>query len=243
MTIQQELRQKLRPWDWFVLGVAVLSLALVIIETFVLLSPATFHALVVVDRLACGIFLVDVIVRWRREGWSRGFWKWGWLDVLASIPFDAAFRTLQLVRIYRIIRVLRALYKLQEVATGTSLTEKLLALPGVAFVMVLFSTTLMLEAERHAPDATIKTGGDALWWALTTVTTVGYGDTYPVTGEGRVIAAVLMLVGIALFGSMSAIITSKLILPKETKDHEEMRREMRALHAEIKELREELRKK
>ena len=243
MTIQQELRQKLRPWDWFVLGVAVLSLALVIIETFVLLSPATFHALVVVDRFACGIFLVDVVVRWRREGWSRGFWKWGWLDVLASIPFDAAFRTLQLVRIYRIIRVLRALYKLQEVATGTSLTEKLLALPGVAFVMVLFSTTLMLEAERHAPDATIKTGGDALWWALTTVTTVGYGDTYPVTGEGRVIAAVLMLVGIALFGSMSAIITSKLILPKETKDHEEMRREVRALHAEIKELREELRKK
>jgi voltage-gated potassium channel len=243
MTIQQELRQKLRPWDWFVLGMAVLSLALVIIETFVLLSPATFHALVVVDRLACGIFLVDVIVRWRREGWSRGFWKWGWLDVLASIPFDAAFRTLQLVRIYRIIRVLRALYKLQEVATGTSLTEKLLALPGVAFVMVLFSTTLMLEAERHAPDATIKTGGDALWWALTTVTTVGYGDTYPVTGEGRVIAAVLMLVGIALFGSMSAIITSKLILPKETKDHEEMRREVRALHAEIKELRDEMRKK
>ncbi|GBL30793.1 voltage-gated potassium channel [Opitutia bacterium] len=243
MTIQQELRQKLRPWDWFVLGVAVLSLALVIIETFVLLSPATFHALVVVDRFACGIFLVDVVVRWRREGWSRGFWKWGWLDVLASIPFDAAFRTLQLVRIYRIIRVLRALYKLQEVATGTSLTEKLLALPGVAFVMVLFSTTLMLEAERHAPDATIKTGGDALWWALTTVTTVGYGDTYPVTGEGRVIAAVLMLVGIALFGSMSAIITSKLILPKETKDHEEMRREVRALHAEIKELRDEMRKK
>ncbi len=243
MTIQQELRQKLRPWDWFVLGVAVLSLVLVLIETFVALSPEVMHRLVVVDRSACCVFFLDVIIRWRREGWSRGFWKWGWIDLLASIPFDLAFRTLQLVRIYRIIRVLRALYKLQEVATGTSLTEKLLALPGVAFVMVLFSTTLMIEAERHAPDATIKTGGDALWWALTTVTTVGYGDTYPVTGEGRVIAAVLMLVGIALFGSMSAIITSKLILPKETKDHEEMRREVRALHAEIKELREELRKK
>jgi voltage-gated potassium channel len=243
MTIHQELRQKLRPWDWFVLGVAVLSLVLVLIETFVALPPEVMHRLVVIDRSACGVFFLDVIIRWRREGWSRGFWKWGWIDLLASIPFDLAFRTLQLVRIYRIVRVLRALYKLQEVATGTSLTEKLLALPAVAFVMVLFSTTLMIEAERHAPDATIKTGGDALWWALTTVTTVGYGDTYPVTGEGRVIAAVLMLVGIALFGSMSAIITSKLILPKETKDHEEMRREMRALHAEIKELREELRKK
>ena len=70
-----------------------------------------------------------------------------------------------------------------------------------------------------------------------------YGDVVPVTGEGRVIAAVLMLVGIALFGSMSAIITSKLILPKETRDHEEMRREMRALHAEIKELRDEIRRR
>jgi len=84
---------------------------------------------------------------------------------------------------------------------------------------------------------------DVLYFTTVTVTTVGYGDIVPVTGEGRVIAAVLMLVGIALFGSMSAIITSKLILPKETKDHEEMRREVRALHAEIKELRDELRKK
>jgi len=61
--------------------------------------------------------------------------------------------------------------------------------------------------------------------------------------QRRVITAALMLVGVARFGSMSAIITSKLTLPKETKDHEEMRREMRALHAEIKELRDEMRNK
>jgi voltage-gated potassium channel len=241
--IHHELKEKLRPWDWFVLAIAIVSLLLVVVETFANMSAETLHRLTLVDRVACGIFLLDVVIRWRREGWSRGFWKWGWVDLLASIPFDAAFRTLQVVRIYRIVRVIRALYKLQEVATGTSLTEKLLALPGIAFVMVLFSTNLILEAERGAPGSTIRTGGDALWWALTTVTTVGYGDTVPVTGEGRVIAAVLMLVGIALFGSMSAIITSKLILPKETKDHEEMRREMRALHAEIKELRDELRRR
>lgn len=241
--IHQELKEKLRPWDWFVLAVAIVSLLLVVLETFVVLSPETLHRLTLVDRGACAIFLLDVVIRWRREGWSRGFWKWGWVDLLASIPFDAAFRTLQVVRIYRIVRVIRALYKLQEVATGTSLTEKLLALPGIAFVMVLFSTSLILEAERGVPGSSIKTGADALWWALTTVTTVGYGDTVPITGEGRVIAAVLMLVGIALFGSMSAIITSKLILPKETRDHEEMRREMKALHAEIKELRDELRRR
>jgi len=104
------------------------------------------------------------------------------------------------------------------------LNEKLLALPGVALVMVFFSTMLMVVVERGAAGATIRTGGDALWRALTTVTTVGYGDTYPVTAEGRIIAAVLMLIGIALFGSRSAIVTSKLILPKETRDHEDLRK-------------------
>ena len=134
------------------------------------------------------------------------------------------------------------LYKLQELTTGTTLNERLLALPGMALVLIIFSTALIVEAERHAPGANIRSGGDALWWALTTVTTVGYGDTYPVTTEGRIIAAGLMFVGIALFGSISAIVTSKLILPKETRDHEELRREIRSLHAEIRELREQMRK-
>ena len=72
--------------------------------------------------------------------------------------------------------------------SGTSLNEKLLALPGIALVMVLFSTMLIVEVERSAPNATIKTGGDALWWALTTVTTVtstdpeGKARTYSISG-------------------------------------------------------------
>ena len=219
------------------------SLLLVLVETFLVFSAQTMAVFRWIDNAACAVFFTDVLVRWRRAGWAAEFWRWGWLDLLAAIPFDVAFRTLQLIRVYRIVRVLRVLYKLQELTTGTTLNERLLALPGIAVVMIVFSTALMVEAERHAPGATIKSGGDALWWALTTVTTVGYGDTYPVTTEGRIIAAGLMLVGIALFGSISAIVTSKLILPKETKDHEELRREVRALHEDIRELREELKKK
>lgn len=241
--LHDELKVRLNGWDWIVFVVALGALLLVLLETFMVLSAPTLAVFRWIDNAACGIFFIDVLVRWRRMGWSAEFWRWGWVDLLAAIPFDAAFRTLQILRVYRILRVLRILYKLQELTTGTTLNERLLALPGVALVMIVFSTALMVQAERHAPGATIKSGGDALWWALTTVTTVGYGDTYPVTTEGRIIAAGLMLVGIALFGSISAIVTSKLILPKETKDHEEMRREVRALHAEIKELREELRKK
>ena len=240
MKNDEELRQRLNPWDWLVLVVAVVSLLLVVLETFLHIPPGVLSVLRTVDTLSCLVFLTDVFVRWRREKYAASYWRWAWIDVLASIPFEPAFRSLQAIRIYRFIRLVRVLKKLSTLTSGTSLNEKLLALPGVALVMVLFSTMLMVEVERSAPNATIKTGGDALWWALTTVTTVGYGDTYPVTTEGRIIASVMMLVGIALFGSMSAIVTSKLILPKETRDHEELRKELRELHAEIKELRRHL---
>jgi voltage-gated potassium channel len=238
MKIDEQLRQRLNPWDWFVLVVAVVSLFLVLLETFLHIPPSLLPLLRDIDRLSCLVFLADIVVRWRREKWAAACW--GWIDLLASIPFDPAFRSLQAIRIYRVIRLIRILKKLNTLTSGTSLNEKLLALPGVALVMVLFSTMLMVEVERSAPNATIRTGGDALWWALTTVTTVGYGDTFPVTTEGRIIAALLMLIGIALFGSMSAIVTSKLILPKETRDHEELRQEIRSLHADIKELRRHL---
>jgi len=113
-------------------------------------------------------------------------------------------------------------------------------MPGITLVMILFSTTLIVEVERKAPNALIKNGGDAVWWALSTITTVGYGDIYPVTTEGRFIAAGLMMVGIALFGSISAFVTSKIILPREERDHEGELKEIRALHKEIKELRQTL---
>jgi voltage-gated potassium channel len=240
MKTDEELRQRLNPWDWLVLVVAVVSLLLVVLETFLHIPPGVLSVLRTVDTLSCLVFLADVFVRWRREKFAASYWRWAWIDVLASIPFEPAFRSLQAIRIYRFIRLVRVLRKLSTLTSGTSLNEKLLALPGVTLVMVLFSTMLMVEVERSAANATIKSGGDALWWALTTVTTVGYGDTYPVTTEGRIIASVMMLIGIALFGSMSAIVTSKLILPKETRDHEELRHEIRSLHAEIRELRRHL---
>ena len=69
----------------------------------------------------------------------------------------------------------------------------------------------MLDAERNYPDASITTFGDALWWACTTITTVGYGDRYPVSVTGRFIAVALMLGGIALLGTITATIASWLV--------------------------------
>jgi len=240
MSIDKGLQEKLKAWDWSVLVVSVISLVLIIWETFVPPPPDTLNQFILIDRYACAIFMIDVLVRWRRMNWSRKYWKWGWVDVLAAIPLDSAFRAMQAIRIYRFVRLARIIYKFKGVTKGTTLNEKLLAMPGITLVVILISTTLIVEVESKAPNAMIKNGGDAIWWALSTVTTVGYGDMYPVTTQGRFIAAVLMLVGIALFGSISAFVTSKIILPKEDRDHEGEMREIRALHKEVKELRQTL---
>ncbi len=240
MRIDKELQEKLKIWDWSVLVVSVISLALLIWETFVTLPPDTLNQFILIDRYACAIFMVDVLVRWRRMEWRKKYWKWGWLDVLAAIPLDGAFRAIQAIRIYRFVRLARIIYKFKGVTKDTTLNEKLLAMPGITLVLILISTTLIVEVEKSDPKAMIVTGGDAIWWALSTVTTVGYGDMYPVTTAGRFIAAGLMLVGIALFGSISAFVTSKIILPKEMRDHEGELREIRALHKEVKELRQTL---
>ena len=79
---------------------------------------------------------------------------------------------------------------------------------GTVTLVGFVAALAVLDAERDAPDASITTFGDALWWTITTISTVGYGDRYPVTAEGRVVAGALMVAGIALLGVVTASIAS-----------------------------------
>ena len=75
--------------------------------------------------------------------------------------------------------------------------------------LVLYTSALaVFEAERSAPGSTILTFEDAFWWSLVTVTTVGYGDSFPVTSDGRGVAILLMFVGIGLFSTLTAILAA-----------------------------------
>ena len=88
------------------------------------------------------------------------------------------------------------------------------------FLLVFVSSLAMLEAERRYPDALIVTFGDALWWACTTITTVGYGDFYPVSFTGRCIAVAMMVGAIALLGTITATIASLLVERVSERDEE-----------------------
>jgi voltage-gated potassium channel len=126
-----------------------------------------------------------------------------WYDVaLISLPM---LRPLRLLRVVALVRVL-------DRSAANSLAGKALVYAfGAAGVAMSLSALAVLDAERGSPGANIETFGDAIWWAATTVTTVGYGDRFPVTTTGRTVAFVLMLVGIGLVGTVTASVASWMI--------------------------------
>lgn len=125
--------------------------------------------------------------------------------------YDVALIALPLLRPLRLLRLL-ALVRILDRSAASSLAGRVLVYAtGTAAMAVGLGALAILDAERDSADANLSNFGDSLWWAATTVTTVGYGDFYPVTSEGRVVAVVLMLVGIGLVGSVTAAVATWMI--------------------------------
>lgn len=192
------------------------------------------------DTFACAIFFADFLVSLRRapDKW-RYLRTWGWLDLVSSIPtFDMA-RWGRAARIARLLRLLRGI-KAAAVLTDALLTRRrqsaFLAASLTLLLLVITASILVLVVETD-PASNIKSAEDALWWSVTTITTVGYGDRFPVTTEGRGIAVLLMAAGVGVFGVLSGLLASWFIEPTRTaEERDEDLEELRALRAEIAEL-------
>lgn len=208
--------ERLNRFDLLVLGLSVWVLIALPAPLIFDLSEEASKILDWADLVVCLIFMADFFARlWRAPDKAR-FMRWGWIDFIASIPAIDAFRWARIARLARILRLLRA-FKSAKTFLSFALHRKADAAfaiaAAVAFVALTFGSVTILEVEASHPDANIKTGADALWWAFVTVTTVGYGDFYPVTGEGRFIAVGLMLIGIGLFGTFSGALASMILSP------------------------------
>jgi voltage-gated potassium channel len=166
------------------------------------------------DNAICLVFLIDffLMLHWANNKW-RYFFTWGWIDLLSSIPLPP----LQFARLARIVRILRLS---RSVKSSTALIQEMgrnrrLAATFTILLLTVatltFSSIGILIAEKD--QGQINTAGKALWWCITTMTTVGYGDIYPKTGLGRVVAGITMVMGITIFGALTALITSLLIQP------------------------------
>src|SRR4051812_40819504 len=161
--------------------------------------------------MRCALFIFSDFCAslWRAENRWRYLATWGWLDLLSSIPTLNAARCGRLARIVRIFRVLRGLRAARVLTTlvlrhrahNTFLAVSLLAM------LIVFCSTAILHFET-APESNIKTAEDAIWWSFSTITIVGYGDRFPVTSEGRFVAALLMCAGVGLFSTFSGLLAA-----------------------------------
>jgi voltage-gated potassium channel len=148
------------------------------------------------------IFVVDVIIRISLTPRGRR-WHYAWHH-----PFEVLSAILPVFRALRVVGLLQNLPVLKR-HTPTAVRAQFITLAlAYAFAWVFFLALATLDAERSAPGANITTFGDAIWWALVTIATVGYGDTYPVTALGRFYAVLLMAGGVAIVGTASATIIS-----------------------------------
>ena len=185
--------------------------------------------------LAWSAFAVDYVVRLALSARRAAF--------VRSHLFDLAVVVLPLLRPLRLLRLVTLLTVLNRHA-GESLRGRVIVYVCGATTLIMFVAALaLLDAEGDHPDANVDGFGDALWWAFATVTTVGYGDRYPVTAQGRVIAAGLMLAGIALLGVVTATFASWLVERVQEVGEEGQtatRRDVRALMQEVAALRAEL---
>ena len=163
--------------------------------------------------------------------------------VLRHLP-DLLIVVLPVLRPLRLLR-LAALLRFVDRRVARSLQGQVGAYVALSSVLVLYSGTLAeLSAERGAPGANIETFGTALWWGISTITTVGYGDYYPVTTQGRWVAAALMVAGVALLGAVTASLTSWLVNRVQTQTsaaEQTSQIELHELRQEVHSLTEELR--
>jgi voltage-gated potassium channel len=176
------------------------------------------------DTIVCVLLLADFFVRLHCAENKGAFLKWGWIDLVASIPNIDLLRWGRLVRVLRVIRLLRSLRSLHKVLAmlfQSKVETGAVSLTLSAFLLIAFSSASILICERQG-DANIKTAEDAIWWSVATITTVGYGDKYPVTTEGRILGMALMLAGIGMFGALSGLVAS-LFLGTQNKELSEAR--------------------
>jgi voltage-gated potassium channel len=194
------------------LVLCLFALGALAVQTTTRLEPGTRTILDYADYLVCAFFLVDFALSLLRapNRW-RYFVTWGWLDLLSSIPtVDVARwgRAARVLRVFRVLRALRATKLLAGLVLRRRAESTFLAASLMALLLLVFCSIAVLHFEAAAAEANIKTPDDALWWAFTTITTVGYGDRFPVTGEGRVVAVILMAGGVGLFGTFSGFLAA-----------------------------------
>ena len=211
-------------YEIFVAAISVLSI-LNLLLMYVVRTPSLQTVLFAMNVLLTIILFADFVYRLvtapsRRDYFFRQF---GWADLLSSLPLPQV----KIFRVFRLVRVAKLLRARGGRLIGRGLLRNragsaLLSLLLMGILVLEFGSLWMLALEQKAPDANIVTASDALWYTIVTISTVGYGDQFPVTNEGRVLGAVIIVIGVGIFGTFTGYLANLFLAPKPPKEEVEV---------------------
>jgi voltage-gated potassium channel len=191
--------------------ISLINLAIVVLA----INEYTKQIAQIVDVPITLIFLGDFSMRLLRSHPRRTYFieQRGWLDLLGSLP--AGFRLFRIFRLVRVFRLLQA-YGFRNIIRSfikERANNALLVVLFMVIVVIEFGGMLVVHFEAPAVGANITTGGDAVWWAFVSITTVGYGDKFPITEGGRISAFLVLAAGVGLFGVLSGYLANFFLAP------------------------------
>jgi voltage-gated potassium channel len=198
-------------YELFIVSISILAIVNLFIIWF---TPNTdMDQVIGIINIVLSIFLlVDFFYRlFSSTSKQRYFFRdFGWLDLLGSLPIYG----MQLFRIFRIIRILRLLREIgaSEVSKDFRREKAASSMATVAFLVILvlqFGSYFIVGIEERSAAANITTPIDAIWWAFVTITTVGFGDRFPVTNSGRIIGTLVIITGVILFTVLTGFIATR----------------------------------
>jgi voltage-gated potassium channel len=204
-------------YELFVFLVTLFSIVNNVLWLFPL-EPSTRSVIQIIEYLISLFLLLDFFNRLIRARNKRAYFinRYGWMDLLGSLPVFG----LRLARLARPLILGRKIRRRELSAMGGVIVQQraqstLLAVLFLALVIFEISGIAILKAEAHSSQANIQTASDALWWAYVTVATVGYGDRYPVTTDGRILGVLLMTAGVGLFSVLTSYLADWFRRPRK----------------------------
>lgn len=205
-----------RAWDYFIVAATAVSLAVVLLELGFERGTVQRHHLSIADGILCAVFFADFVARARQTPHFGTFLRRNWIDLVAAVPVIDAFRAGRIVRVLRVLRLLKVDFVGGRMGNyGIRISSEVMSGLGLVAVTVWLTTAVAFYAFERGSNEGVSGFGDALWWSMTTLSTVGYGDLYPSSLGGRVVAVITMVIGVGVLGTLAATMATVLIDVRE----------------------------
>ena len=208
-----------KPMSLMSLVLSFLSLFVISGLLFLKPTPETYALLIGIDTLICSLFLLQLTIDLFRAKNRLAYLKEHWIDFLASIPLIEPLRFGRIFQILRVIKVVRSGKYIFQQINKNRREATLASILLLLLLLLTLGSSAIFFAESGRSGANINSASDALWWAIVTVSTVGYGDLYPTTVLGKIVASVILISGVGIFGMISGLITSLITTPKSQDPH------------------------